>query len=135
MSREIKFRAWDSFYKQMISSEDIEFEKTSELFREIEDRCDNDIFVMQFTGLKDKKRQEIYEGDVLIWRCTKSGSKKEDLYIVVIDWEKHHYGLTIHSNGEKWATGKSFWNESDREIIGNIYQNPELITELNKTEK
>lgn len=81
----------------------------------------------QFTGLRDKNGKEIYEGDILKWRCTKSGSKKERLYTVMIEIHSWRDKLTIHDNGEKWATGKSYWNAEDREVIGNIYENSELL--------
>jgi uncharacterized phage protein (TIGR01671 family) len=86
--------------------------------------------LMQFTGLLDRNGREIFEGDVLKWKCSKSGSKKDKIHIVVIDWESslnHGYSLTIYDKGEKWATGHSYWNANDREVIGNIYENPELL--------
>jgi uncharacterized phage protein (TIGR01671 family) len=95
---------------------------------------DDRIPVMQFTGLLDKNGKEIYEGDILKWKCSHgkiSGSGTVKLHTVTIQWGHlsggHGYTLTIYKNGEKYATEKSYWNDSDREIIGNIYENPELL--------
>lgn len=136
--REIKFRAWikNANYANeygMGIIKNAEFTGTNQPFDFVElhgftgsFRLD-DIEVMQFTGLLDRHGKEIYEGDILKWLCTKSGDKKEKNYIVVIDWERHMYRITIHHNGEKWATGKSYWNNDDREVIGNIYENPDKL--------
>ena len=85
--------------------------------------------VGQFTGLLDKNGKKIFEGDVLKWRCSKSGSNKDKNYTVTIEFKEkaHSYSLTIYDNGEKWATQNSYWNQSEREIIGNITENPELL--------
>jgi uncharacterized phage protein (TIGR01671 family) len=99
----------------------------------IDNSCEQvfDWSVGQFTGLLDKNGKQIFEGDVLKWKCSKSGRGKEKLYTVSIHWNtpnQHSYSLTIYSKGEKWATSKSYWNASDRELIGNIHDNPELLT-------
>jgi uncharacterized phage protein (TIGR01671 family) len=90
--------------------------------------------VMMFTGLLDRHGKEIYEGDILKWKCSHgaiSGGGKVKLHKVTIEWghltSAHGYSLTIHKGGEKYAVEKSYWNKEDREIIGNIYENPELI--------
>lgn len=83
--------------------------------------------VGQYTDLKDKNGTEIYEGDILLWKCSKSGSDKVGLYVARIIWGDGRYDLTVYDNGQRWATNKSFWNNNDREVIGNIYENPELL--------
>lgn len=134
MNREIKFRAQRTDTKEFVYGyyHEVEAEGVgySYIFWQgntIPVRADS---VGQFTGLLDKNGKEIYEGDVLLWKCSKSENKKEKLHIVSIEWGidmAHGYSLTIYDNGEKWATSKSYWNASDREIIGNIYENPNLI--------
>jgi len=59
-----------------------------------------------FTGLKDRNGKEIYEGDVI---CNMRYSPQEQIV--------------------KWGEGKyeGIWNYKEAEVIGNIYENPELI--------
>jgi uncharacterized phage protein (TIGR01671 family) len=82
--------------------------------------------VGQFTGLHDKNGKEIYEGDILRWKCSKSGSNKIKDYIVTIEWGLHGYQILILDDG-RWHTNKSYWNDTDREVIGNTYENPDLL--------
>ena len=94
-------------------------------------KCTDHTIIMQFTGLLDKTGKGIYEGDILKWKCSKSGHSNNANYTVTIHWpiinHGHGYELTIHHKGEKWATGNSYWNAKDREVIGNIFENPELL--------
>ena len=137
MSRQIKFRAWDAEQNKMIEAFDGEYqirvnEEDGTLY------CGgympngdwNEPPLMQFTGLLDRNGNEIFEGDILKWKCSKSGCKKEQMYVVTIEWKNgsHGYSLTIHDNGEKWATQKSYWNASEREIVGNVYENHDVLS-------
>jgi len=117
--REIKFRAWDSFNRIMWGEADCYRNDLATFFREYEDAIigENKPILMQYTGLKDKNGKEIYEGDILRFELSELG------YIEV---------------GEvKWI-GSGFWMEAPnkqfhlpfedrREVIGNIYDNPELL--------
>lgn len=68
--------------------------------------------LMQFTGLLDKNGKEIYEGDLT--SCL--GNKPKEVIF--------HKGCFCHKVGEK---DYHIFGEKDWEIIGNIYENPELI--------
>ena len=67
--------------------------------------------VGQFTGLTDKNGKEIYEGDII---CRKK-IRGLDKYKIVI-WHNAYV-----------ATGFNISNTKERIIIGNIYDNPELV--------
>lgn len=103
--REIKFRAWDNKKNEMIyfDMDDYAFDIDSEWgLGEIPGLKNN---FMQLTGLLDKKGREIYEGDIL----------KRGVDISRVSWNKEEASF----NGVVW--------NDEKEIIGNIYSNPELI--------
>lgn len=74
--------------------------------------------VMQFTGLKDKNGKEIYEGDIIREKWGGKGNKN------VMKWMGNGFWLE-RENGEKYLP-------NDMEIIGNIYENPDLLQEITK---
>lgn len=83
--------------------------------------------VGQFTGLLDRNGKKIFEGDVLTWRCSKSGSTYEKNYTVVIEWpiNAHSYSIVILDKKKRFATQRTYWNEAYREVIGTIHDKPE----------
>jgi len=120
MKREIKFRAWDDI--EMVYISDL-FWFEENHFSSVNDNLGHKL--MQYTGLKDKNGKEIYEGDIV----------KGDL---------GHVG-TVEYNAPSFEVR---WNDGDCckifdavhgviEVIGNIYENPNLLTSPstgNKTE-
>ena len=78
-----------------------------------------DLKIMQYTGLKDKNNKEIYEGDIF-----HIGSKK---ILYVVEWID--CGLKGRQIKNKSWIGLDYWKD-DIEIIGNIYENSELIKEV-----
>ena len=69
----------------------------------------DDLEIMQFTGLLDKNGKEIYEGDV-----TRCGQEEK---IGVVEWHKEF----------AMFTNCAVADPNKCEVIGNIYENPELI--------
>lgn len=113
--REIKFRAWKQSTGCMIQHiGSIEFMVDGSYIINGEDP---DCIIMQFTGLKDKNGKEIYDGDILDFDAGEWGGEFEPEVILMSDligtW---NYCGSIDDVSE--------W----REIIGNIYENPNLIT-------
>ena len=111
--RDIKFRAWDKVNKRWIKQFNIDLLSinVSEL---------PNIELMQCTGFKDINKKEIYEGDIL----TSAFSKR----IVIFNENTCSFMLKdIELRNELF----SLTNEKCKnlEIIGNIYENKELIGE------
>ena len=128
--REIKFRAWhkgkkiigevfgiDILHKEIFfSNEDVDCYEHSD-FKDIE--------LMQYTGLYDKKGKEIYEGDIVKLRA--------------------NHGIGVIKYSDEWGAfiveyikprplavlGMNYYKE-DIEILGNIYENSELLGDKNE---
>ena len=112
--REIKFRVWDKLNKEMINVESINFQERRVYKNDVSYRNFNDTELMEYTGLKDMKGKEIYEGDILF------ETFREEYFKVVFEngsfrAEVDEYSLDL----EDYA--------NICEIVGNIYENPELM--------
>lgn len=111
--REVKFRAWEMNYKEIIDVDSINFESKI-INTECAWRMFSEVILMQYTGLKDVNGIEIYEGDV----CESVLGIK---------------GIVIFDKGAyKLKSKQSMYGISKLpKVIGNIYENPELL-EVNK---
>ncbi|XRD24074.1 YopX family protein [Lysinibacillus fusiformis] len=102
--KEIKFRAWDKEFKRF--SENVLNHTIADI------NFHTDYEWMQYTGLKDKNGKEIYEGDILNCRTLIIKTMKwSELQEVIEDIIQVYY----------------FINYDELEVIGNIYENPELL--------
>jgi uncharacterized phage protein (TIGR01671 family) len=133
MSREIKFRAWDSAYKKMFNSENSNAYKITFFGSVIEgDVYANEIILMQYTGLKDKNGKEIYEGDILkMVDPNYMDCEDNDFNIIVVE-----YNEFSNCGCCEWISGIGFnlnneFNYESIEILGNIYENRELLEKIN----
>ena len=127
--REIKFRAWDKQFNEMASiiclnigdySEDHILKTKSRPYTY--NQQFHNITLMQFTGLKDKNGKEIYEGDIL-----KINGFYDGLYNTLeVRWIKNGFKCVGLIN-EKAVCETVYDYGFHEEIIGNIYENPELL--------
>jgi uncharacterized phage protein (TIGR01671 family) len=148
MSREIKFRAWDNHNKKWLLGYEYpnlggfslfggcvlmgEWENvaTSFLFGK-NGLAPEDLKIMQYTGLKDKNGKEIYEGD--IYRYNSSATNYQVMFVggafcggisedscAPIGWR----GSDDREDGDLY---EDYYYKKHLEVIGNIYENPELL--------
>ena len=128
--REIKFRGWERELKMMVYDTELggwHFEYGGNPVRAVNQMINEEDYfydLMQYTGLKDRNGTDIYEGDILstdlsrpylvvefrngafMYQCQDNG---KDYYDIMMPIDVEH-------NQDKFA-----------EIIGNIYENPELL--------
>jgi uncharacterized phage protein (TIGR01671 family) len=129
--REIKFRAWDEKWKRWIAPRDISiygdgtqyFDRRSDPDGDvIETAVEGQCALMQYTGLKDKNGREIYEGDVF-GLCD---PEDQSVFTLVFQDGSFRKGY------KRWNPKIPFlplddWDMDNFQVIGNIYENPELL--------
>lgn len=125
MKRTYKFRAWVEG-NEMVRVSGIQFEPDSPLSKPciIDERNDihqlKDIELMEWTGFKDEKGNDIYENDIIRLNDIK--------YIVKWDLNCSVYiAYQIQGKGDGIMNLFYLVINNSSEVIGNIFQNPELL--------
>lgn len=132
-----KFRAWNPHEKKMVDDTELViwggniyqgnrqkiFERIVEGKKGLIGYSIDDKYLMQSTGLKDKNGVEIFEGDVVDYNGRKA----------IIKWHGS-YASFIYRFVDELRKIKSEWNPLYLsyyrfEIVGNIYENPELLND------
>ena len=124
MNREIKFRVWDKLAERFTRcDEGYQGHYVLSLkgeFHNLQNGSGGDeCIVQQYTGLKDKNGIEIYEGDIV--KATSDQYKNENFVGKVI-FDEGCFLTWINKNDIR-----GIWGEDDIEVIGNIFENPELL--------
>jgi uncharacterized phage protein (TIGR01671 family) len=122
--RKIKFRAWDKISKKMYDLKKIfEDDVLSQLLYVNHNTVQGkeDLIFLQFTGLKDKNNEMIYEGDIVE---NETGTICE---VIFLSWGDFCGFCLKKINDIGYFS--NIWSEQT--IIGNIYENKELLNERN----
>jgi hypothetical protein len=106
--REIKFRAFQD--NEMLTSPISSNYGLSRFFGMLYE----DAKIMEFSGMKDRKGVDIFEGDIVAF---------EDSEIFQIEFGSGTFGAMGHFGFYSLID----WNWMELEVIGNIYENPGLI--------
>ena len=125
-----KFRAWDGQDMVMRDVEQLRFAHNSNnhvVYITIDGEeweTGPALILMQSTGLKDKNGVEIFEGDIVRWHDVVtwdySVTFKDGVFCISDDPSSNFYHLKEDINGKF-------------EVIGNIYENPELLEQANES--
>ncbi|MEB6146397.1 YopX family protein [Enterococcus casseliflavus] len=133
-----KFRAWDKEENLWIKVASLVFDEEGEMwylgpvmddFNPVyyENELGKTWEIMQSTGLKDKNGVEIFEADVL--KNTRNGKIRR------VHWNPSCASFHLSKHGieeskvEYWSLSNPQWSY---EIIGNIYENPELLEQADE---
>jgi len=144
-NRKIKFRAWDKKENKFWTEYPIVINGAGTLLRfgikdglvmgSIVGCIQADYVIQQFTGLIDKNGKEIYEGDLVNFTTNSLGGD-EDFISQEVHWAREDggwaFGRWLNTRGETtYFTITGDWIKvKTLEIVGNIFENPELVTTL-----
>ena len=139
MNREIKFRAKDRVGVWVYGDLRLTSRKPHIWTDPYTSYIINTETIGQYTGLKDKNGKEIYEGDIVDWTFfynrigPNGGCTETDTQLCgVIKWSNGGFVFEVWRNdfedaGWYGISDLNFDSSSDIEVLGNIYDNPELV--------
>lgn len=126
--KEIKFRLWDKLGNKIVTpNKNIYLNLLGQVVTDNPENGEiipfkNDTYELsQFTGLQDVNGKEVYEGDILVSTSEKNGN----VYKIIYDTDLCSFMLSFKT------LAHYIESHSELKIIGNIYENPELLHEEN----
>ncbi|WP_281666623.1 YopX family protein [Enterococcus faecium] len=125
-----RFRAWYTPFKGKTIGQEMKYGQAGRLITHAEMAPDKYV-LMQSTGLKDKNGVEIFEGDVVLV-SVQNGFDYLDNKVCVVKNSIGHSGLvcaTVDEDLEYRIFNTELFEEYMYEVIGNIYENSELLEE------
>ena len=136
--REIKFRAWDSKEKYMMTVDSIQFPAGGVLVcgpgagsgwsSVVGDHSEETIILEQFTGLKDYNGRDVYEGDILRYDI-QDHNGTDHFYENIVTFEGSEFGCK-GDDPERWywhPLSYIFENDIEPQVVGNIHDKQRTI--------
>src|SRR5262245_34487568 len=145
---ELKYRGWDVFYNKFVFSDDEPSAiRMSAFWQKVEGglAAGREVPVNSFTGLKDKNQKDIYEDDIVLipdeytenilgYGGPGSGPTEPSNHLAKVAFGNGEFVFIITDSADILKKGTYTWNQlcdetgtDDLEIVGNIYENPELL--------
>ena len=125
-----RFRAWYTPFKGETFGQEMKYGQTGRLITHAEMAPDKYV-LMQSTGMKDKNGVEIFEGDIVLV-SVRNGFDYLDNKVCIVKNSIGHSGLvcaTVDEDLEYRIFNTELFEEYTYEVIGNIYENSELLEE------
>ncbi|WP_142426832.1 YopX family protein [Enterococcus durans] len=126
----LQFRAWYTPFKGETFGQEMKYGQTGRLITHAEMAPDKYV-LMQSTGMKDKNGVEIFEGDVVLV-SVRNGFDYLDNKVCIVKNSIDYSGLvcaTVDEDLEYRIFNTELFEEYTYEVIGNIYENSELLEE------
>lgn len=135
MVRDIKFRSYLTVTKlvdgKQTKTHIMTYDFVYHNIEPVNDLLNTTENLMQFIGIKDKHGKEIYEGDIVKTRLSRSFNQLETW---IVEWHQPECMFRLKSIDFNNYTHWVVEYEKDVEVAGNIYENPELLTITERSE-
>lgn len=125
-----RFRAWYTPFKGKTIGQEMKYGQAGRLITHAEMAPDKYV-LMQSTGMKDKNGVEIFEGDIVLV-SVRNGFDCLDNKVCIVKNSIDYSGLvcaTVDEDLEYRIFNTELFEEYTYEVIGNIYENSELLEE------
>ena len=143
--RPIKFKAWNKKTKYLTRVHSVDFTLSGELsisimkagrFKEKEFYKQEDIVLLQYVGIVDFDGRELYEGDIIEFTHKDTFP---NTHIVAVQYFSEQGAYILYDGSGRSPALEYVLHLSmlrtEFYVIGNIYENPELLPELSKEKK
>jgi len=117
--RNLKFKIWDKADQEWTSYAPVFSSAHGKIFEFFLSQYQvENLVIQQSTGLKDKNNKEIYEGDIVKGFFFDTDYMCNEVLICPVQWSNRTASFNI---------GHRYWDSKSMEVVGNIFENSELL--------